>query len=180
MPKTNCGSVVSTSPCPKSSHVVATSAKYGGRRAIPASMQSWDWSRCTTCSSGSGQRSIRRVVDCSRSVIVANRTAVDGRRWCRKVRRGANAGAHGVVSDAQSFTQRALSKQASKLKSQARIQVGNLEFLLSGPVSARERGPGSVRDGRSANIGSRGWSRMHKPSPGGLKQASTQNSEAKT
>ena len=33
-----------------------------------------------------GLRSIRRVVDCSRLVIVANRTAVDGRRWCRSCR----------------------------------------------------------------------------------------------
>ena len=53
--KTNCWSVASRSPCPKSSHAVATKAKYGGRRAIPASMRSWGWSICTTPSSGCGQ-----------------------------------------------------------------------------------------------------------------------------
>ena len=73
-------------------------------------------------------------------------------------------------------------KQASKLRRQARTQIGNFEFLVSGPVSARERDLGSVRDGRSTNIGARGVVSDAKSFPQRAlsKQASKLRSQART
>ena len=103
--------------------------------------------------------------------------------------RGANIGARGVVSDAQSFSQGALSKQAGRQASKQAAKKVKQElkkndlFLGFQARVGPARGPGSVRDGRSANIGARGCSRMHNPSPRGpetSKQASRQSSQART
>ena len=76
---------------------------------------------------------------------------------------------------------RQASKQAAK-KVKQELKKNNLFLGFQARVGPA-RGPGSVRDGRSANIGARGWSRMHNPSPRWpetSKQASRQSSQART
>jgi hypothetical protein len=70
-------------------------------------------------------------------------------------------------------------KQASKLRRQARTQIGNFEFLVSGPISDREKNLGSVRDGRSTNTGARGVVSDVNPSPKGREASKQASGQAK-